>query len=513
MPDPGPQTAREGSSAPAGEPRRPQSPPLTLLSGNRDIRSARPVMGRIAAREHARKLLRVASLLLLDLAGLAAGVFAALALEALAEGGLDLGAVVGDTLDLVPLLFLIIALLFAGAGLYGPRESRPGAARTIATLVRAGLLAVVFALVTGNRDASPWLLFGGLAFAAICVCGLRYGYELATGRLLQSIGYRRRAVLVGTGEGIDSVTETLGAASRTSYETVGYFSVDGAPRNGMRELGKVEDLPAWLDRNPVHEVIVANPDLPQEKAVRLIDECQARGVRVRIAPSAVEVLTRWAEPVPGEGVPLLEVKRPVFGGLDFAVKRVFDFVLAALLLVLLSPLLLAVALAVRLTSRGPVLHRSLRPGTGAQPFRCLKFRTMYSDAEQRQEEVEALNEASGAIFKIRDDPRLTPIGRFLRRNSIDELPQLINVLFGQMSLVGPRPLPLRDHARLEDWHRRRYSVLPGITGLWQVSGRSNLTFDDMVRLDFLYIERWSVVLDLTILLKTVPAVVRRRGAY
>ena len=513
MPEPVPETEKEAAPTAASERARGQGPPLTLLPGNRDIRAARPVMGRLAARDHARKLLRVASLLLLDFAGLFAGVFAALALEALAEGDFGPGAVAADTFDLVPLLFLITALLFAGAGLYGPRESRPGIARTITTLVRAALLAAVFALVTGNRDASPWLLFGGLAFTATAVCGLRYGYELATGRLLQSIGYRRRAVLVGTGEGIDSITEALGAASRTTYETVGYFSLEGAPRNSLRELGDVDDLPAWLDRNLVNEVIVANPDLPQEKAVRLIDECQVRGVRVRIAPSAVEVLTRWAEPVPGEGVPLLEVKRPSIGGLDFAIKRVFDFVLAAVVLVLLSPLLLAAALAVRLTSRGPVLHRSLRPGVGTQLFRCLKFRTMYSDAEQRQEEMEPLNEASGAIFKIRDDPRLTPIGRFLRRNSIDELPQLLNVLLGQMSLVGPRPLPLRDHARLEEWHRRRYSVLPGITGLWQVSGRSDLTFDDMVRLDFLYIERWSVLLDLTILLKTVPAVVRRRGAY
>jgi lipopolysaccharide/colanic/teichoic acid biosynthesis glycosyltransferase len=176
-------------------------------------------------------------------------------------------------------------------------------------------------------------------------------------------------------------------------------------------------------------------------------------------------------------------------------------------------MLAMIALAIKLTSRGPVLHRGLRPGIGGRPFRCLKFRTMYEDAEARQEELEHLNEASGAMFKIRDDPRTTPVGRFLRRNSLDELPQLINVLRGEMSLVGPRPLPLRDHARLEEWHRRRYLVLPGITGLWQVSGRADLEFDDMVRLDFLYLERWSVLLDLVVLLKTVPAVIRRRGAY
>jgi lipopolysaccharide/colanic/teichoic acid biosynthesis glycosyltransferase len=138
---------------------------------------------------------------------------------------------------------------------------------------------------------------------------------------------------------------------------------------------------------------------------------------------------------------------------------------------------------------------------------------MRSGSDQIQADLESLNEASGALFKIRQDPRLTAVGRFLRRYSLDELPQLVNVLRGQMSLVGPRPLPLRDYEQLEDWHRKRYLVLPGITGLWQVSGRSELDFDDLVRLDFLYLERWSIGLDLTILLKTIPAVFSRRGAF
>ena len=155
----------------------------------------------------------------------------------------------------------------------------------------------------------------------------------------------------------------------------------------------------------------------------------------------------------------------------------------------------------------------MRRGHRRRPFACLKFRTMHDDAEQRQADLEALNEASGALFKIRDDPRLTPVGRLLRRFSLDELPQLVNVLRGEMSLVGPRPLPQRDFERLEDWHRKRYLVLPGMTGLWQVSGRAELDFDDLVRLDFLYLERWSLSLDLTILLKTIPAVLSRRGAY
>jgi lipopolysaccharide/colanic/teichoic acid biosynthesis glycosyltransferase len=217
--------------------------------------------------------------------------------------------------------------------------------------------------------------------------------------------------------------------------------------------------------------------------------------------------------VPGEAVPLFELKPPVFEGFDYFLKRTFDLVGSSLLLALLSPVLAAAAIAVRISSRGPVVYRSMRPGIGGVPFACLKFRTMYRDADQLQADLESLNEASGALFKMRRDPRLTPVGRFLRRYSIDELPQLYNVLRGQMSLVGPRPLPERDFQHLEEWHKKRYLVTPGITGLWQVSGRSELDFDDLVRLDFLYLERWSVFLDLSILVKTVPAVFSRRGAF
>jgi lipopolysaccharide/colanic/teichoic acid biosynthesis glycosyltransferase len=212
-------------------------------------------------------------------------------------------------------------------------------------------------------------------------------------------------------------------------------------------------------------------------------------------------------------VPLFELRPPVFEGFDYALKRTFDIVGSSLLLLMLSPVLAASALAVRLSSRGPIVYRSMRPGIGGKPFACLKFRTMYRNADQRQADLESLNEATGPLFKMRADPRMTPVGRLLRTYSIDELPQLFNVLRGEMSLVGPRPLPERDFQRLEEWHKKRYLVTPGITGLWQVSGRSELDFDDLVRLDFLYLERWSVFLDLSILVKTVPAVFTRRGAF
>jgi exopolysaccharide biosynthesis polyprenyl glycosylphosphotransferase len=236
-------------------------------------------------------------------------------------------------------------------------------------------------------------------------------------------------------------------------------------------------------------------------------------VTVQVAPSTMEILIDRAEFVPGQSVPLFRLRPPVFEGIDFALKRTFDLIVASIVLVLAAPVLLAIALAVKLSSRGPVIYRSVRPGIGGQPFSCLKFRTMREHADQIQADLEPLNEKTGALFKIRDDPRLTPIGRLLRRFSLDELPQLVNVIRGEMSLVGPRPLPLRDFERLEDWHKKRYLVLPGITGLWQVSGRSELDFDDLVRLDFLYLEQWSIFLDMSILLKTIPAVLSRRGAF
>jgi len=210
---------------------------------------------------------------------------------------------------------------------------------------------------------------------------------------------------------------------------------------------------------------------------------------------------------------LFELRPPAFAGTDWATKRAFDLVVSGLGVIFLLPLWLAIAAAIKLTSPGPIFYRDRRIGLGEREFGMLKFRTMIAGAAEQQRDLEPANEAAGALFKIRDDPRITPVGRLLRRYSLDEAPQVLNVLWGEMSLVGPRPLPVRDHELLEDWHRKRYLVLPGMTGLWQISGRSSLTFDDLVRLDFYYLENWSVWLDITILAKTLPAVLSRRGAY
>ncbi len=484
-----------------------------------DMRSKRPpVLSFLLRMDTLRRALRVVSLLALDLVGVSLAIFTALAVKASVLASLNLHNAYEGTRSILAFAYLLTALLFARSGLYAERSQRPGLSRIVGSLFQVAFVALLFGVISGEHFSSYYIFYGSLAFALLYVSSLRYFYERATGAILRAAGYRRRAVLVGTGKHIHDVATALSSdrskiGQSLPIEVVGFVSPQPLPATGVRRLGALDSLQRTIDEQRVDEVIIADPDFPQQDAVELVDQCHRRGVRVRIAPSTMEILVHRAEFVPGQSVPLFELGPPVFEGIDFALKRSFDVIGAMLLLIVLSPLLLAIVLAVKLSSRGPVLYRSLRPGIGQLPFHCLKFRTMHCDAEHRQSELEELNEADGALFKIRDDPRLTAVGRALRRFSLDELPQLINVIRGEMSLVGPRPLPERDFERLEDWHRKRYLVLPGITGLWQVSGRSELDFDDLVNLDFIYLERWSLALDLAILLKTVPAVLMQRGAY
>jgi exopolysaccharide biosynthesis polyprenyl glycosylphosphotransferase len=319
-------------------------------------------------------------------------------------------------------------------------------------------------------------------------------------------------VLVGEGERLTELRRSLGSArSGIEYEFVGAIS----PRReeeGLRVLGSLEAVPRVLGEQRIDELILTDTAFSPRELLELVDEAHRRGVQVQISPTTAELLLQRAEFVPG-AAPLFELRPPALAGADWALKRGFDIVVATLVILVGLPLWAAIAAAIKLTSRGPVFYRDRRIGLGEREFGMMKFRTMYADAAERQETLEAANEASGPLFKIKNDPRVTPIGRFLRRFSVDEMPQVLNVLWGEMSLVGPRPLPIRDYEQLEPWHRKRYSVLPGMTGLWQVSGRIDLTFDDLVRLDFYYLENWSIWMDITILAKTLPAVLARRGAY
>ena len=450
-------------------------------------------------------------LVCLDLAGLVLGLYAALVARELYYGREPVlwGVLWRVETDWLPFLTLVTVLVFSQAHLYDERERRPGFGRVLSSLILVALITLAFAIGTGHQFSTYGLAPTAVVFCAVTIAGFRASYELVTSEFLRALGTRRYALLAGSGENIAHLHGALGSGrSGIDYEFVGAVapSADGV---NLPVLGHVRDLPAVLDRERVDELILTDSDFRDRELLEIVDAAHRRGVEVRIAPKATELLTQRVEFVPGQGIPLFELRPPAFVGMDWVVKRAFDLVVSSLVLVVGLPLWLAIAAAVKLNSRGPVFFRDRRIGLGEQEFGMLKFRTMYADAAGQQAELEASNEADGPLFKIREDPRVTSVGAFLRRFSLDEIPQVWNVLRGEMSLVGPRPLPLRDYERLEAWHRKRYLVLPGVTGLWQISGRSNLGFDDLVRLDFFYLENWSIWLDISILAKTIPAVVDR----
>jgi exopolysaccharide biosynthesis polyprenyl glycosylphosphotransferase len=482
-----------------------------------DIRSSRPYfLTSHPFANVARRSASIASLIALDLIGLTLGVYAALALREMVYGrGTPLWGVLWKAeTEWLPFLTLVTVLVFWQAGLYAERERRAGFGRVIGSLVLVAVITLIFALGTGHRFSTYGLAPTAVVLASFSIGLLRGSYDLLTGDLLKLAGVRRRAILVGDGQSLEPLRRALGRGrGGIDYDYVGAISRSDEAA-GLPVLGRLSALPAVLAEHDVNELIVTDSDFSDRELVEIVEQAHRRGVKVRVAPRATELLVeRRGEYVPGEGVPLFELRPPVFAGTDWLVKRSFDLIVATFVAILGLPLWLAIAAAIKLDSRGPVIYRDRRVGLNEQEFSMLKFRTMKADAPEQQAELESENEAEGALFKITDDPRVTRVGRFLRRYSIDEVPQVLNVLRGEMSLVGPRPLPVRDFDRLETWHRKRYLVLPGMTGLWQVAGRSSLGFDDLVRLDFYYLEHWSIWLDISILLKTFPAVLASRGAY
>jgi exopolysaccharide biosynthesis polyprenyl glycosylphosphotransferase len=383
----------------------------------------------------------------------------------------------------------------------------------VSSLVLVAVITLAFGLGTGYHFTTYGLTPTALVITALFIGLLRASYDVLTRDVLQLAGVRRRAVLVGEGEHLTKLRHSLGSdRSGIRYEFLGAVAPRG-DTGPLALLGRLDDVPQILRDHDVHELIVADEGFSESELFELVEEAHRSGVKVKIAPRTTELLLQRAEYIPGEGAPLFELRPPAFAGWEWAVKRSFDVVVSTVVVVAGLPLWAAIAAAIKVSSPGPVFFRDSRIGLGDRPFGMMKFRTMYADAAERQPALEVANEASGPLFKIKDDPRVTRVGRFLRRFSIDELPQVLNVLSGEMSLVGPRPLPIRDYEQLQEWHRRRYLVLPGMTGLWQVSGRIDLSFDDLVRLDFYYIENWSIWLDISILAKTLPAVLARRGAY
>ncbi|MGE5273404.1 MAG: sugar transferase [Verrucomicrobiota bacterium] len=483
-----------------------------------DIRRSRPYFLASSPLRHlAFRLASVVALIAIDLVAVGFALYGGLVLRELYYGNTPIywGIIwTGRFADWFPFVALVTILVFWQAGLYAERERRAGFGRVVSSLIVVALLVLAFGLGTGHDFNTFGLIPTALVIVIVIDGLLRASYDTISREALHTLGVRRRVIVVGEGEHLDHLLRTLGSVrGGIEYDFVGVVSDDADHPRDLTRLGPVDDLRTVLEEHAADELIVTDSDYTDRQLLQIVDCAHRSAVKVRIAPKTTELLVQRAEYVPGQGVPLFALRPPVFAGTDWAVKRTFDLLVSCFVIVVGLPLWLAIAAAIKLTSHGPVFYRDPRSGLGEQTFGMLKFRTMVAGAADRQSELEQENEAGGALFKIKDDPRVTPVGRALRRLSIDELPNLINVLRGQMSLVGPRPLPLRDQALLEDWHRRRSNVLPGMTGLWQISGRSDLSFDDLVRLDFYYLENWSIWLDISILAKTLPAVLAGRGAY
>lgn len=353
------------------------------------------------------------------------------------------------------------------------------------------------------------LIFAGVS---LLFFGLIRIYKRIFLRQLRQNGRNLRSVIiVGAGKRGQEIAKIVHEKNDFGYNFLGFVD-DIETKN---HLGNIDEISNILVKNVVDEIIICLPIKTfYDKMEKIAKAAEMQGVTVRVSSDLFNL--RLARAVPGHlsETPILSLYTgPLLSGKRMRIKSVFDFVVALVLVIIFSPLMLLIAALIRLTSKGPAMFLQDRVGLNKRPFKMFKFRTMVTDAEALQANLEAQNEAGGPVFKIKDDPRVTKIGKILRKTSLDELPQLFNVLLGDLSLVGPRPLPFRDVEKFDEyWFNRRFSIKPGITCIWQISGRSETSFDKWILQDLEYIDKWSLALDMKILLKTPKAVIAGTGA-
>jgi exopolysaccharide biosynthesis polyprenyl glycosylphosphotransferase len=436
-----------------------------------------------------------------------------------AYAALILAALVRGQVSLRPEIILIapfIVLASKTIGLYD-RDQHTLRKTTVDELPSILYVSVLFALATWFAESL--LLNGWLGRPEVLSLGLGSFVFITLGRVTA-----RRIALTATPPERCMVLGNAADASRTvtkltdspgvNAELVGRVSLrpnDQTEVPGVDSLGDVNRLNRLVVENGVERVIIAPDAHDQEETLHIIRMLKALGVKVSVLPRLLEVVGSSSTFDEVDGITLLGVRQYGLPKSSGFLKRAMDVVGAALGVLILSPFLLAIAIAIKVDTRGPVFFRQPRIGRKGRRFEMLKFRSMVNDAERVKDDLRQLNEADGGLFKITDDPRITRVGHFLRKTSLDELPQLFNVISGDMSLVGPRPLVPDEDALIEGWERRRLAVRPGMTGLWQIFGSSRIPMQEMVKIDYLYGANWSIWLDLKILLRTVPYVLRRRG--
>lgn len=416
-------------------------------------------------------------------------------------------------------LVIVLPLAFRLSGVYPYRRGRSLIEETyaIATAATAGLVALIAVSLFFSPLLYSRLIFLYTAFLVTVFLGISRFFIMEMGIWLARQGVAvQRVMLIGAGDVGRMVMRTVAARPDYGLRLIGFLD-DNPAKNAdigpFRALGPVDSLEEVLEVEAVDTVVICLPWQSHRMIQRILRVCELRGVRAQVVPDLFQLTKNQVAVQELNGIPLLSVRDVSIRGWNLFIKRVVDLLFTVVGMVIVLPLSLLIALLIKLEDRGPVFYSQIRIGRDGKPFRCYKFRSMVVDADARRAELGARNEATGPLFKLRNDPRCTRVGLFLRRFSLDELPQLINVVRGEMSLVGPRPNLPEEVAQYQEWHKRRLSASPGITGLWQVSGRSDLTFDEMVLLDIYYVENWNLSLDINILLRSLPAVLRARGAY
>jgi exopolysaccharide biosynthesis polyprenyl glycosylphosphotransferase len=412
-------------------------------------------------------------------------------------------------------------VLFALAGLYA-EHNLLGGTREYALVFNACTAGTVLVVAANFFSAAflisrGWLMLAWL-FSFLLVCGYRFGLRRAVYRLRRQGYFLAPAVIAGAGQEGQALAQQLQAWETSGLRLVGFVD-DGRPAgtpvfNGFAVLGSLADVPALVARYGVEEVIVASSEVPRGSLVELTRTyALSDRLKIRLSSGLFEILTTGVHFKEIGQVPLIGLNKVRLNGIEVVLKTALDYAIALPGLVLISPLLLAIALAVKLDSPGPVFYRRRVMGRSGRPFDAFKFRTMRTDGDAILAAHPELQAELAHNYKLKDDPRVTRLGAFLRKWSLDELPQLLNVLARQMSLVGPRMISAAELEEYGKWDMNLLTVWPGITGLWQISGRSDVTYDERVRLDMHYIRNYTIWLDLQILLRTVPAVLKGKGAY